>query len=73
MSLELTIHNKQVFMICYKNFNIILTFQDLSNYKDNKMVLKSMTIMNKLYSTKSCMFNIGSQAQVCKNTYVLPV
>ncbi|XP_060552412.1 inositol 1,4,5-trisphosphate receptor type 2-like [Ruditapes philippinarum] len=37
---------------------------DLSMYKDNKMVLKSMTIMNKLYSTKSCMFNIGSQAQI---------
>lgn len=33
-------------------------------YKDNKMVMKSMTIMNKLYSTKRNMFNIGSKAQV---------
>lgn len=39
-------------------------------YKYNKMIIKSLNILNKLYSSKMNMFNIASKAQVMiQNAY----
>ncbi|WAR13356.1 ITPR1-like protein, partial [Mya arenaria] len=37
---------------------------DLSMYKYDKMIIKSLNILNKLYSSKMNMFNISSKAQI---------
>lgn len=47
----------------------MLFFQDLSNYKYNKMITKSLNILNKLYSSKTNMFKLSSKAQVKSNKF----
>ncbi|KAK3086885.1 hypothetical protein FSP39_024881 [Pinctada imbricata] len=37
---------------------------DLSSYKYNKMITKSLNILNKVYSSKTNMFNLSSKAQI---------
>ncbi|XP_078335085.1 inositol 1,4,5-trisphosphate-gated calcium channel ITPR2-like [Crassostrea virginica] len=37
---------------------------DLSSYKYNKMITKSLNILNKLYSSKTNMFKLSSRAQI---------
>jgi len=39
--------------------------QDLSYYKYDKMVNRSLALLNKFYSSKSRLFKMGVQAMVC--------
>lgn len=41
-----------------------LDLQDLSMYRYDKMVTKSLDILNKLYSSQSDMFQLASKAQI---------
>lgn len=41
-----------------------LTFQDLSNYKYDMMVNKSLALLNKFYSSKTKLFKMAVQAMV---------
>lgn len=41
--------------------------QDLAQYKYEKMVCKSLDILNKLYSSRSDMFSLAVEAQVCSD------
>ena len=38
--------------------------QDLANYKYDKMVTKSLALLNKYFSSKTDMFKMAVQAQV---------
>ena len=38
--------------------------QDLTKYKYNKLITKALNILNKIYSSKSNMFQISFKAQV---------
>ena len=50
---------------CTVNCNLIdCILQDLSQYKYNKMITKSLNILNKIYSSKMNMFLLSSKAQV---------
>ena len=41
-----------------------MCFQDLSDYKYDKMVVKSLDILNKMYSSQHDMFRLANKAQV---------
>ena len=45
-------------------FILGISLQDLSNYKYDIMVMKSLDILNKLYSSQSDMFKLALDAQV---------
>lgn len=42
----------------------LIHLQDLTNYKYNKMVNRSLALLNKFYSAKSRMFKMAVQAMV---------
>ena len=44
-------------------------FKDLSEYKYDMMVSKSLDILNKLYSSQSDMFKLSMEAQVNFNNF----
>jgi len=44
---------------------VLLCTQDLSYYKYDKMVNRSLALLNKFYSSKSRLFKMGVQAMVC--------
>ncbi|CAH1798283.1 unnamed protein product [Owenia fusiformis] len=48
----------------FDNEHLIAVLLDLSNYKYDKMVTKSLALLNKFYSSKSNTFKIAVQAQV---------
>ena len=55
----------------YKQRLRLLSLQDLSNYKYDKMVNRALALLNKFYSAKSRMFKMGVQAMVCQHKSVL--
>ena len=50
--------------LLYGCFYFGISLQDLSNYKYDIMVMKSLDILNKLYSSQSDMFKLALDAQV---------
>lgn len=47
---------------------LLVCYQDLSDYKYEKMVVKSLDILNKMYSSQHDMFRLANKAQV-RNRY----
>ena len=47
---------------------IVFTCKDLSEYKYDRVVTKSLDILNKLYSSQEDMFKLADRAQVIRLT-----